>query len=111
MAIDAVGDIISEAVAEHPFPISFPYTVALTQPAERVPAGVRAFFFYAQTPQGHLHISARLDKELPSLRGFSARNLRYMRMFYEEWSDLDSVSGTALIEQSSNLALASAKKQ
>ena len=32
-----------------------------------------------------------------------------MRMFYEEWSDLDSASGTALIEQSSNLALASAK--
>ena len=28
-------------------------------------------------------ISERLDKELPGLRGFSARNLRYMRMFYE----------------------------
>lgn len=54
-------------------------------------------------------ISARLDKELPGLRGFSARNLRYMRMFYEEWSDLDSAAGTTLIEQSSNLALASAK--
>ena len=54
-------------------------------------------------------ISARLDKELPGLRGFSARNLRYMRMFYEEWSDLDAASGTALIEQPSNLALASAK--
>ena len=54
-------------------------------------------------------ISARLDKELPGLRGFSARNLRYMRMFYEEWSDLDAASGTALIERPSNLALASAK--
>lgn len=54
-------------------------------------------------------ISAKLDKELPGLRGFSARNLRYMRMFYEEWSDLDAASGTALIEQSSNLALTSAK--
>ena len=54
-------------------------------------------------------ISARLDKELPGLRGFSARNLRYMRMFYEEWSDLDAASGTALIEQPSNLALTSAK--
>ena len=54
-------------------------------------------------------ISAKLDKELPGLRGFSARNLRYMRMFYEEWSDLDAASGTALIEQASNLALTSAK--
>ena len=54
-------------------------------------------------------ISEKLNKELPGLRGFSARNLRYMRMFYEEWSDLDSSSGTALIETSSNLALASAK--
>ena len=55
-------------------------------------------------------ISKRLDKELPGLRGFSARNLRYMRMFYEEWSDLDAASGIALIGQSSNLALASAKR-
>ncbi len=54
-------------------------------------------------------ISERLDKELPGLRGFSTRNLRYMRMFYEEWSDLDAASGTALIEQPSDLALASAK--
>ena len=34
-------------------------------------------------------ISHRLDKELPGLRGFSARNLRYMRTFYEEWAYLD----------------------
>ena len=27
-------------------------------------------------------ISERLDKELPGLRGFSSRNLRYMRTFY-----------------------------
>lgn len=33
-------------------------------------------------------ISERLDKELPGLRGFSARSLRYMRTFYEEWSYL-----------------------
>ena len=31
-------------------------------------------------------ISEQLQKELPGLRGFSARNLRNMRMFYEEWS-------------------------
>ena len=34
-------------------------------------------------------ISERLEKELPGLRGFSARNLRNMRIFYEEWSQLD----------------------
>ena len=37
-------------------------------------------------------ISDQLDKELPGLKGFSARNLRYMRTFYEEWSMLDSAS-------------------
>lgn len=35
-------------------------------------------------------ISERLDKELPGLKGFSARNLRYMRTFYEEWAYLES---------------------
>jgi len=54
-------------------------------------------------------ISERLDKELPGLRGFSARNLRYMRMFYEEWADLDASSNVPLIEPPSNLALTSAK--
>ena len=34
-------------------------------------------------------ISEQLDKELPGLKGFSARNLRNMRTFYEEWSILD----------------------
>lgn len=31
-------------------------------------------------------ISEKLQKEMPGLRGFSSRNLRNMRMFYEEWS-------------------------
>ena len=31
-------------------------------------------------------ISERLSKELPGLRGFSARNIRYMRDFFEEWA-------------------------
>ncbi len=35
-------------------------------------------------------ISERLEKELPGLRGFSARNLRNMRSFYEEWTYLDA---------------------
>lgn len=34
-------------------------------------------------------ISKQLDKELPGLRGFTSRNLRYMRTFYEEWSFLE----------------------
>lgn len=34
-------------------------------------------------------ISEQLDKELPGLRGFTSRNLRYMRTFYEEWKMLD----------------------
>lgn len=49
-------------------------------------------------------ISEKLDKELPGLKGFSARNLRYMRAFYEEWIMLDDVQA-----ESSNLALTSAK--
>ena len=36
-------------------------------------------------------ISEKLDKELPGLRGFTSRNLRYMRTFYEEWEMLDFI--------------------
>lgn len=43
-------------------------------------------------------ISRQLMNELPGLRGFSSRNLRNMRLFYEEWNCLDS-----------NLAVATAK--
>jgi hypothetical protein len=35
-------------------------------------------------------ISERLQRELPGLRGFSARSLRDMRIFYEEWSMFDA---------------------
>ena len=35
-------------------------------------------------------ISEQLSKELPGLRGFTSRNLRYMRTFYEEWKMLDT---------------------
>lgn len=37
-------------------------------------------------------ISNRLQMELPGLRGFSERNLKNMRTFYEEWQSLDSKS-------------------
>lgn len=43
-------------------------------------------------------VSRQLSTEVPGLRGFSPRNLRNMRMFYEEWKCLDT-----------NLADASAK--
>lgn len=47
-------------------------------------------------------ISNQLNRELPGLRGFSGRNLRYMRSFYEEWKILDK-------SLNNNLALANAK--
>jgi hypothetical protein len=44
-------------------------------------------------------ISERLDKELPGLRGFSARNLRNMRTFYEKLAMLDrAAAGPGKIE-------------
>ena len=50
-------------------------------------------------------ISEQLQKELPGLRGFSARNLRNMRMFFEEWSKLDTTSPT----MENNLEITTAK--
>lgn len=35
-------------------------------------------------------ISEQLHKELPGLRGFSERNIKNMRAFYEEWQELDT---------------------
>lgn len=40
-------------------------------------------------------ISRQLCTELPGLKGYSATNLRYMRLFYEAWSSLDKSSATA----------------
>jgi len=48
-------------------------------------------------------ISDHLDRELPGLRGFSARNLRNMRTFYEEWTILD------IDQEQTNLAVTTAK--
>ena len=45
-------------------------------------------------------ISRQLSIEMPGLKGFSPRNLRNMRLFYEEWKCFDT-----------NLADASAKLQ
>ena len=54
-------------------------------------------------------ISGQLDKELPGLKGFSARNLRYMRTFYEEWSMLVNASEKMEEIRDSNLEHACAK--
>lgn len=56
-------------------------------------------------------ISERLDRELPGLRGFTSRNLRYMRTFYEEWEMLDPDNQSSLASEleSSSLELASSK--
>ncbi len=50
-------------------------------------------------------ISERLDKELPGLRGFTSRNLRYMRTFYEEWNMLDSYEFSESITESGSCKL------
>ena len=41
-------------------------------------------------------ISEHLHKELPGLRGFSERNIKNMRAFYEAWQKLDINSPTAV---------------
>lgn len=58
-------------------------------------------------------ISEQLDKELPGLRGFTSRNLRYMRTFYEEWEMLDLIEQTSGIEESTsgNLELTNSKTE
>ena len=43
-------------------------------------------------------ISRQLSAELPGLRGFSATNLRLMRIFYEEWKSLEANSSVATDE-------------
>ena len=54
-------------------------------------------------------ISDRLDKELPGLRGFSARNLRNMRTFYEEWAIFENADRVEKQDEAYNLADTSAK--
>lgn len=51
-------------------------------------------------------LSEQLRKELPGLRGFSATNLRNMRLFFEEWhileTDISSVQTDEIVEADSN---------
>ena len=57
-------------------------------------------------------ISEQLRKEMPGLKGFSARNLRNMRTFFEEWKQLEQPnSPDATDELPSNLAVPTAETQ
>lgn len=42
-------------------------------------------------------ISERLQKELPGLRGFSERSIKYMRTFFEEWHPAEKESNSAIV--------------
>ena len=57
-------------------------------------------------------ISEQLRRELPGLRGFSVRNLKNMRTFYEEWRFLETNSAvpTAKTLASDNSAVATADR-
>ena len=48
------------------------------------------------------HISERLHKLLPGLRGYSAESLKKMRQFYEEWPILDSSTEDCVVAPSSD---------
>ena len=39
-----------------------------------------------------------MHRELPGLRGFSATNMKFMRLFYEAWSELDANSSAVVDE-------------
>ncbi len=39
-------------------------------------------------------LSSDLQKELPGLRGFSASNIKKMRIFYEKWNNYFSISSS-----------------
>lgn len=54
-------------------------------------------------------ISRRLDREMPGLRGFSARSLRDMRKFYEEWSCMEAAGQEAIDRPDDILAPTGAK--
>ena len=56
-------------------------------------------------------ISRQLSAEVPGLKGFSPRNLRNMRTFYEQWKNLDTnlADASAKLEGTKELADTSAK--
>ena len=56
-------------------------------------------------------ISDQLLRELPGLRGYSATNLKYMRLFYEAWRMLDVDSSVATDNSQSTIAMAESSQE
>lgn len=54
-------------------------------------------------------ISEHLKLELPGLRGFSERNLKNMRTFYEAWNMLERNSAVVTAKSDSNSAVTTAE--
>ena len=49
-------------------------------------------------------ISRQLSAELPGLKGYSVRNLKLMRQFYEEWHGISNLAATAAESSAQELA-------
>ena len=56
-------------------------------------------------------ISDQLLREMPGLRGYSATNLKYMRLFYEAWKMLDANSSVATDESQSTIAIVASSQE
>ena len=54
-------------------------------------------------------ISEQLEKEMPGLRGFSSRNIRNMRRFFEEWEFLENIPNSNLETAGAKIVLRSLK--
>ena len=56
-------------------------------------------------------ISKQSSIEMPGLKGFSSRNLKYMRAFYEKWKCLDAKSSIVTSEMQKNVNSADASAE
>ena len=54
-------------------------------------------------------ISRQLSAELPGLKGYSVRNLKLMRQFYEEWHGISNLAATAAESSAQELAATAAE--
>lgn len=50
-------------------------------------------------------ISQQLQQELPGLRGFSSRNIKNMRIFFEEWCQLSNLQGKISYFETENVEI------
>ena len=56
-------------------------------------------------------ISDQLLREMPGLRGYSATNLKYMRLFYEAWKMLDANLSVATDESQSTIVIVASSQE